>query len=90
MNKHVLKQSSVVELFNDIKYSKSIAKTLQAAGVPKNKITPLTTTITHEAHTWLANKSEVSSTDIYAFTCKSLSKHNKMAGLLYKNYREIW
>ncbi len=85
----ILKRSQIREPFDEKKFITSIINSCLAVGCPMGeaeKAADLTMAVTEK---WLANKQEITSSELRLNASKFLKKFSSDAGFYYKNYKKI-
>ena len=88
--KHIIKRAGHIDIYSHKKLFESIYATCLAVNESEQDATLTANKVCDTLESWLANKNEVTSSDLRHQAGKYLSSLNHHAGYLYLHHRIMW
>ena len=87
---HIVKRKGHKERFDERKvYASCYEATLSCCNYDKKKTEKICEQISRSVKKWMANKTAITSEQIFKFVIKKLRKHSKEAAFMYESHRDI-
>jgi len=86
---HIIKRRSRIEVFDERKIYASCYAACLSAHVPKERAEAICETVINDIKQWIADKSEITSNELFTIVGETLEKIHHDAAYMYKTHRDI-